>query len=65
MTTIDIEFYCTPCGKTWTYTQVPIASAELVTEWYDRHQHTPEQLAAYYQTDPSFEGTSYEDDEDQ
>jgi len=61
MTNISINFDCSPCGRSWSYTDVPIASAELITEWYDRHKHTPEELRAFYSYD--HEDVGYDEDD--
>lgn len=51
MSVMDIEFFCNPCGKSWTYHDVDMARAELLNQWYNNHTHTPEEMSAYYQTE--------------
>lgn len=46
---MDITLDCGYCGKSWNYTDVDMPQAELITNNWEQHTHTAEELKAYHE----------------
>lgn len=61
--TMDVEYYCNTCGRSWSLHDATMANAELLFNLSEQHTHTTEEIRIYHESE-SAAHMNYCDDED-
>lgn len=62
--TMDIEYYCQICGRSWGLHDATMANAELLFNLTESHKHSTEEIRVFMETDVPADINYSEDPDD-